>query len=297
MEDRLLHFYPVQGLAATASFRGADVIVCHGAQAAVVPLALSLVRHVPPIVVIDVGTLNGGRPNRAVSWGATRRAFRAASKIVWHSRGSKEFVEATAPELAGRGSFIAYGVDSEKFADYLSVEKEDYVLCAGSVFRDWDVLLKAWDGIRGVRLILLGAASKVATVNPCVEVWPVVDMETYCRMTAAARFTVLPLFESPISCGQMTLLQSLALGTPVVASNVQSIRDYLGSGTVSVPPGDAAALRDAVKTLWSDRDGQASLRREGLRAVQSEFSQVRMARELEETIWRAVDTREADCAR
>jgi glycosyltransferase involved in cell wall biosynthesis len=290
MEDRLLHFYTAQALRAIALLDDVDVIVCHGAQSAVLLLALSRLRNVPPIVVIDVGTLNGGRPGRRLSYRATRWAFGEASSIVWHSRGSLELVKATAPELLSKGFFVGYGVDGHRFSDYLNVEKEDYVLCVGSRYRDWATLLQAWDGIEDIRLVLVGAASKVRSRNSLVEVMPDVDMATYCRMTAAARFTILPISESAVSCGQMTLLQSLAMGTPVIASDAAPIRDYLGFGTIAVPPNDPGALREAAKTLWCDSSSQALLRNEGLRAVHVNFSQKRMAQDLEELLMRVVDT-------
>jgi len=280
-EERLLHHYPIQSLRAVRAAREADAVICHGAQSAVALLALARLADLPPVIVVDVGALNAGRRRETLRFNLTRWAMKAAAAIVWHSKGSQDYVSREAPELASRGHFLPYGVDQEKFSAYAGLDKADYVVCVGSASRDWQSVISAWDDIDDIPLLLVGAKGCVSTANPRIEVLPVVGLEDYCVLAARARFSILPLEDSPISVGQMTLLQSLAMGTPVIASDVAPIRDYLGMGTVSVDPADCGALSASVTRLWADRDEQERLRRAGLEVTADRLSQRRMATALE----------------
>jgi glycosyltransferase involved in cell wall biosynthesis len=67
----------------------------------------------------------------------------------------------------------------------------------------------------------------------------------------AARLTVLP---SEYEAFGLVLLESLAAGTPVVASRVGGIPEFVEDGEAGllVPPRDPAALEEAIRRLWTD---------------------------------------------
>ena len=68
-----------------------------------------------------------------------------------------------------------------------------------------------------------------------------------------ARLTVLP---SEYEAFGLVLLESLAAGTPVVASRVGGIPEFVDDGKAGllVPPHSPGALFEAMGRLWSDRD-------------------------------------------
>ncbi|MGA3022260.1 MAG: glycosyltransferase family 4 protein [Thermoplasmata archaeon] len=68
-----------------------------------------------------------------------------------------------------------------------------------------------------------------------------------------ARLTVLP---SEYEAFGLVLLESLAAGTPVVASRVGGIPEFVEDGQAGllVPPRSPAALAEAIGRVWSDRD-------------------------------------------
>jgi glycosyltransferase involved in cell wall biosynthesis len=68
-----------------------------------------------------------------------------------------------------------------------------------------------------------------------------------------ARLTVLP---SDYEAFGLVLLESLAQGTPVVATRVGGIPEVVEDGRAGllVPPGSVPELTRALRTLWTDRD-------------------------------------------
>ncbi len=66
-----------------------------------------------------------------------------------------------------------------------------------------------------------------------------------------ARLTVLP---SEYEAFGLVLLESLAQGTPVVASRVGGIPEFIEDGRVGLlcPPGEVPALAEAIARLWED---------------------------------------------
>jgi glycosyltransferase involved in cell wall biosynthesis/GT2 family glycosyltransferase len=64
-------------------------------------------------------------------------------------------------------------------------------------------------------------------------------------------------------------VEAMACGVPVVASDTGALPDVVGGAGVLVPPGDAAALRDALVTVGTDRALAAGLRVAGLARARS----------------------------
>jgi glycosyltransferase involved in cell wall biosynthesis len=61
----------------------------------------------------------------------------------------------------------------------------------------------------------------------------------------------------------MAVLEAMALGVPVVASDVGDTRGVLGEGGISIPPGDVGALAEAWVRVLTDAELRAGLGRAG----------------------------------
>jgi glycosyltransferase involved in cell wall biosynthesis len=103
----------------------------------------------------------------------------------------------------------------------------------------------------------LGVASRVRLLGP-------VDREALPDLYVAADVVVFPvLWEEPWG---LVPLEAMALARPVVATGRGGSGEYLRGGENSLlhPPGDAAALANAVKLLAEDPQLRARLREAGL---------------------------------
>jgi glycosyltransferase involved in cell wall biosynthesis len=100
--------------------------------------------------------------------------------------------------------------------------------------------------------------------------------EYYC----AADATVLPSTHTE-SFG-LVLVESLACGTPTVASDLPGVRSVVEHGRTGwlVPPGDVGQLADRLSALLSDPERRAAMGRDGRRRAELRYDWRRIARDL-----------------
>jgi glycosyltransferase involved in cell wall biosynthesis len=96
-----------------------------------------------------------------------------------------------------------------------------------------------------------------------------------CRELAnQARLSVIPLVETDIAAGQVTILDSMNLGKPVIATRCIGTEDYIEDGATGmfVPPRSPERLADAIGQLWTDEKLRRTLGRAAAAYVQRNLS-------------------------
>lgn len=129
------------------------------------------------------------------------------------------------------------------------------VVASGRNSCDWETLFEAargqdWD------LTVICGAGEVARVRLLagrhgvnVDVRSDIPADEHFKVVCSAEVYVLPLQERNVSAGHIRLMTAITAGTPIVASEIRGIADYLPRVAVAVPPSDAAALRTTVNWL------------------------------------------------
>lgn len=81
----------------------------------------------------------------------------------------------------------------------------------------------------------------------------------------------------------LAVLEAMAMGLPIVSSDVGDVESALGHGEagVLVPPGDAAALARAIDALAADAARREQLGRNAARIAAARYAPQRLAREVE----------------
>jgi phosphatidylinositol alpha-mannosyltransferase len=143
------------------------------------------------------------------------------------------------------------------------------------------VLLRAWPEIRrrtGARLRLIGTDplqyrllhSRLRFDEDGVDVLGIVTNAERDRELARAK-----LFVSPALGGEsfgMVLVEAFAMATPVVASNIPGFADLAaGDAATLVPPGDEAALTEAVIDLLDDEERRVAMGVAGRRLAEERY--------------------------
>ena len=90
---------------------------------------------------------------------------------------------------------------------------------------------------------------------------------------------VLPSFAEPFG---LVILEAMALGRPVIATNAGGPREIVEEGVTGllVPPSDPPALAAAIRRLFADRQSTETMGQRGLERFQARFTAARMAQDV-----------------
>jgi glycosyltransferase involved in cell wall biosynthesis len=115
-----------------------------------------------------------------------------------------------------------------------------------------DTLLCAWQmaQVKGHRLLLLGSLERGFELprqlpDGVVVLGPVEPHEVLSRLRSSVAL-VLP---SRAEAMPMSILESMSVGTPVIATGVGQVQELVGDGGLVVPPADPAALSAAIRRM------------------------------------------------
>jgi glycosyltransferase involved in cell wall biosynthesis len=154
------------------------------------------------------------------------------------------------------------------------------ICSVGQERRDYPTLMKSVQGLP-VRVVVAAASpwsrqpdgSRAAPVPANVEIGafhPEELREVYAR----SRFLVMPLHDVPFQAGVTAILEAMAMEKPVICSRARGQTDVLidGETGIYVPPGDPAALRQAIEHLLSEPEEVARMGRAARRWVEEHAS-------------------------
>jgi phosphatidyl-myo-inositol alpha-mannosyltransferase len=186
-------------------------------------------------------------------------------------------------------------------------EREHRVVFAGrqEPRKGLHVLLRAWPEIRrrtGLRLTVAGAdplavrllLTRLRVSDDGIDVVGFLSQEELTKTLLGAKALVAP------SLGQesfgMVLTRAFACATPAVASDISGYREVLDTEVaVAVPPGDEAALADAISALVADEPARERMGAIARKVALERYSWPGIARRLEQIYLSLVD-REARVA-
>lgn len=261
--EKKLKFYIKQPVKAFRQRNNYDIVVSHGAQSGLVyELLCSFVKKKPPHLMFDIGGLNGARINHYET-PLIRFALRKRPYILVHSSRQIGFYQEHYPELATRVKFIPYGVDCEYFVPQPSERHTRTILTFGKDKRDYATLCQAFGSIpdkRGYRLIVVGDTSVAHQFGHINEISfsPVIPLSQLMQLMAESDFVVIPMPEYRYSYGQMSFLQSMAMGKAAIVTRTTSSVDYIDGapGVIGVEPYDVDGMKRALEEMMSMTDTQ-----------------------------------------
>jgi hypothetical protein len=150
-----------------------------------------------------------------------------------------------------------------------------FLLAMGSAHRDYATLLAALD-LRPLPAVIVTRPDIAATLprRPHVTVRSNLSAEECMALLARARLSVTPVANQTTASGQITFVNAMRLGVPVIATRCPGTEGYVEDGRTGllVPPGDAAALAGAIGRLWDDARARETLSGAARAEAEASFS-------------------------
>lgn len=157
---------------------------------------------------------------------------------------------------------VPHGVDTEVFCPAAQPRRSDSrgktCLFVGMHERDFDTLSAVIDAVRkqdeSIEFVLVTSTDKEAKFagRPGVTFRSGITEESLIELYQQSDVMIQPLLECTAN---NALLEGLACGLPVIASDLGSVRDYLTDDcAVLVPSGDPGQMAEALLALLKDKD-------------------------------------------
>ncbi|MDB5029168.1 MAG: hypothetical protein JWO66_2857 [Candidatus Eremiobacteraeota bacterium] len=194
---------------------------------------------------------------------------------------------------------LPYGIDTASFAPYDAAPHPPTILFLAHVERrkGIGVLLDAFTRVAarvpGVRLIVAGASeddavrARIAASDDAERITYLGPVERGSVPEIVSRCDVycLPSFGEPYG---MTAIEAMACGKPIVATGAGGLGHLVEpEGGIAVPPGDAAALADALVEVLTDPVAREAMGRHNRRVAETRYEWERVIDRLEE-VYRSV---------
>ena len=250
--------------------RDVDVVVSIGeSNIAIILLLAKLLRFRPPIVLREISARGWARRDRIVDYVLPRVARVMTLTPHQTQWAAHNWALRSPPDLVG------FAIDERFFRPGQS-QDGNYILAVGDDDgRDYGCLVEACRHTP-YRLILR-TDSKPPVPPDMADRVTLLGRLSYSALRDlydAASIVVVPLREVDHPSGITSLYEGMAMGRPVVASDVGSARHIVTDGTngVLVPADQPAALRAALIRLMDDEALRARLGRNARTTIEGPFS-------------------------
>jgi glycosyltransferase involved in cell wall biosynthesis len=256
---------------------GHDVLLA-GSERVGIPLAL--LPAAPPVVTVAHHLASPRKRELLRRAGLVHRWARIGYLTAADARWLEHYF-GLSPDRLFR--YISAPLDTFTLVDDAPLPAEPLILSVGRSYRDYGTLLAALGELPGYRTEIYSASryadddgSALSGPAPAwVRLMPGVSQPELRARYRAASFAVIPLVRSTqFSAGVSAALEAQAAGRAVIASATTGMRDFVVPGVTGllVPPGDAAALRDAIQHLWTQPELARAMGRAARRYVERHFA-------------------------
>jgi glycosyltransferase involved in cell wall biosynthesis len=215
------------------------------------------------------------------------RAHQGMTRILVHSSFQRELAHLELGIPMDKLDYVPYYADTE-FWRPTGATEEPLVVAAGREHRDYRTLAEACIDLPASVYVAAGSIHSPAASGRDPLEWPnnfahgFADYRKLRDLYGRASVVVVPLLETDFQAGVTTALEAMAMGKAVVitATRGQSgvVRDGLTG--ITVKPGDAAELGEAVRYLLERPDERRRLGQAAREAVLDGYSLEIYARRL-----------------
>ena len=152
---------------------------------------------------------------------------------------------------------------------------QPFVLAMGSANRDYATLVEAMRGLT-IRLVLVASPRSLVglQIPPNVEVLNGLTAAQCRELAQRATVNVVPLADVETASGQVTIVEALRMGRPLIATRGVGTVDYIvdGENGILVEARNVLDLKLAITRLWNDGALRDALSRNALTYAEANLS-------------------------
>jgi glycosyltransferase involved in cell wall biosynthesis len=183
-------------------------------------------------------------------------AHQGMSRILVHSSRQRELAHLELGIPTAKLDYVPYYADAE-FWSATGAAEEPLVVAAGREHRDYATLATACADLQASVFVAAGSIHSPAANSADPVEWPAnfehgfADYRKLRDLYARASVVVVPLMETDFQAGVTTVLEAMAMGKAVVVTATEGQSGVVHDGLtgITVPPGNATELRDAIRYL------------------------------------------------
>jgi len=223
-------------------------------------------------------------------------SLRCSNKIIAVSQNTKKWLLRQRKVLPSKIAVVYEGVDCELFQSANNAKtsniKRPYILFLSTLFRykKAENLVRAFSKLKKTHKIphtliiagrdpkkQIGYLRRLAESEGVLDDIVFTDFVPHDKVGDLYRNSDVFVFPSAVETFGLPVLEAMACGTPVVASNRTSVPEIVGDAGIIVNPDDIDELAEAVLRVLSDKGLQRSLIQKGYRRAKK-FSWDKTAR-------------------
>jgi len=180
-----------------------------------------------------------------------------------------------------RFEFVHWGVRPPNVIGPPPSNRGNYICAIGGNARDYTTLISAARQLPDIPFVLVVRPFSLAGIDPPPNVTVHINLSVEASMNVLcySRFMVLPLVNSVVPCGHVTIVAAMHLGKAMAVTASEGVRDYLRNreNSLLVAPVDIDSLVGAMRDLWSDSQLCGRLGRNGRKFALQECTEDRIA--------------------
>ena len=298
---KLLPVYVAQLIEALFILHRYDIILSHTEKAGL-PLALAMKIfsiNKPHVIIISRITSVNEKKSRQKIWFLKKTKDSISKIIIWSSMQRKIAIEKLGVP-ADKIILVKRGTDQKFWRPQPQSTKLNMICAAGMEARDYPTLVEALRPLNIRCHIAVGASrgELFDTVKKLYDIKNLPKSITVGRKSLTelrdlytqSQFVVVPIMQSDSDNGLTTILESMAMGKPVICSRTEGQIDVIQDGVtgIFVPLNDPIAMREAILELWNDPERCRKMGIEARKYIEENHSLEQFANdikiEIEQTI-------------
>ncbi|HEX8521003.1 MAG TPA: glycosyltransferase [Tepidisphaeraceae bacterium] len=134
-------------------------------------------------------------------------------------------------------------------------EQEPFILSMGSAARDYATFLAAVQKLN-IKTVIVAAPHAIEglTVPPNVTILSKLSADQCHELAQKARINIVPIANDQTASGQVTLVEAMTMGRPLIATRCMGSEDYIihNQTGLLVEPHSVDAMASAIEQLWRD---------------------------------------------